>query len=59
MSHEREFLRLARDYLLCRLFVFGGVCPQKAGQYSFDEWLIGMFSYEREMQILCQEVRRR
>ena len=58
MAWEKEFLQLARDYLLCRLFVFGGRCPEKGSSYSFEEWLIGMFSYAYEMQLLCKEVRR-
>jgi len=56
MNREREFFGLARDWMLCRLFVFGGICPEKANQYSFEEWLIGMFSYQREMELLFQKV---
>lgn len=57
MGKEREFLFLVRDWLLCRLFVMGGACPEKRGQYSFEEWLIGMFSYAEEMRLLVREVR--
>jgi hypothetical protein len=53
-----EFFGLARDYLLCRLFIMGGECPETRGQYSLKEWLEGMTSYATEMELLVQERRR-
>ena len=55
VANEREFLGLARDYLLCRLFLCGGVCPAKAGHYDLVSWQIGELDYGAEMRLLVRE----
>jgi hypothetical protein len=56
---EKEFFGLARDWLLCRLFVMGGTCPEKIHQYTLHEWIIGMHSYAGEMELLVEKEKRR
>lgn len=41
--------------MLCRLFVMGGECTEKRGQYTFEEWLMGMVSYAEEMRLYVKE----
>lgn len=52
---EKEFFGLARDWLLCRLFVMGGHCPEKSHHYTLHEWIIGMHSYAEEMKLLVEK----
>lgn len=55
-NFQREFLKLAGTYLLCRLRVMGGEVERMTippGDLRFS--LLGMTDHSGEMRLLCQE----
>jgi hypothetical protein len=56
-SVEREFLRLAGNYLACRLEVMGGRVTHwwGYGPYNMELSLLGMHDTEQEMRLLLAE----
>ena len=57
MRQEREFLRLARDWLLARWMLMGNQC-RKGWSYDPVGWQIGELGTHAEMHLLMKEATR-
>ena len=56
-SLEREFLRLACDWLLCRWVLLGHPCIRKGQKYDTCAWMVGELATHAEMHLVCEEMR--
>jgi hypothetical protein len=55
---EREFLRLACDWMVCRLVLLGHPPSRKGQVYDPCSWMIGELATQSEMYLVCKEMRR-
>jgi hypothetical protein len=54
---EKEFYRLAVDWMVCRLALLGNPCSRKGQNYSKVEWMIGELTSQAEMSLVVKEMK--
>jgi hypothetical protein len=52
---EREFVRAASSFLLCRMILMGGRHPDKRQVYDLASWQIGELDYACECHLILKE----
>lgn len=55
LKFEKEFLKLAGAWMVCRYEVMTGHCCLKGHTFSIDGALLGMIDYQAEMKLYAKQ----